>query len=221
MSILAHDLRSPFNVFLGLSELLMQNIRKYKIDEIENLISEINKSAQNTFGLLEDLLKWARMQSGKIPFVPQKMNFAEICRDFLEIFRTQAKSKNITINCISADEINIFADPDMIKAIFRNIITNALKFTYNGGQIDICAEKSNTYATFNISDNGIGIKPESLKKLFNISQITSTPGTAEETGSGLGLVLCKEFVEKHGGKIWVESEFDKGSKFKFTIPLSL
>jgi len=219
ISILAHDLRSPFNALLGLSELLTENIRKLHIDEIEDIANNINKTAQNTYKLLEDTLMWARTQSGKIPFEPQKLNFADICKNILEIVKPNADAKNITTNYFSVDEINIFADNDMLKAVLRNLISNAIKFTNTGGQIDIYTEKNQRDVTITISDTGIGITPDNLKKLFDISQIHTTTGTDEETGSGLGLVLCKEFIEKHGGKIWVESEYGEGSKFKFTLPI--
>jgi PAS domain S-box-containing protein len=219
ISILGHDLRSPFNVLLGLSELLMENIRKYDIDEIENLINRIKNSAQNTYILLEDLLRWVRAESGKIPFEPQKLNFTNICHDVIENLELNANIKNITINHFVADEISIFADIDMLKMVLRNLISNAIKFTDNGGAINISAEQTDLTITISVSDNGIGITHDNLTKLFDISQFHTTTGTAEETGTGLGLLLCKEFVEKHGGKIWVESEYGKGSEFKFTLPI--
>jgi signal transduction histidine kinase len=217
ISILGHDLRSPFNALLGLSELLTENIRKYDIDEIENITNHINESAQNTYNLLYDLLMWARAESGKIPFEPQKLNFTNICKDILKILNPNADAKNITINHFASDEINIFADIDMLKTVLRNLVSNAIKFTNNGGQIDIYAEKNQANVTITIADNGIGIKPDDLTKLFDISQIHTTEGTASEKGTGLGLLLCKEFVEKHGGEIWVESKIGKGSDFKFTL----
>ena len=219
ISILGHDLRSPFNVLLGLSELLLENIRKYDIGEIENLVNNIKSSAQNTYILLEDLLIWVRAESGKIPFKPQKLNFTIICHDVIENLELNAKIKTITINYFAADEISVFADIDMLKMVLRNLISNAIKFTNNGGQIDISIEKTDSTITISVLDNGIGITPNNLTKLFDISKVLSTTGTAEEPGTGLGLLLCKEYVEKHGGKIWVESEYGKGSEFKFTLPI--
>ena len=220
ISILGHDLRSPFNVLLGLSELLIENIRQYDIGEIESLVNHIKNSAQNTYVLLEDLLRWVRAESGKIPFELQKLNFTNICQDVIKNLELNANIKNITINHFATDEISIFADIDMLKMVLRNLISNAIKFTNNGGQIDISAEQTDSTITISVSDNGIGIEPESLTKMFDISQFHTTTGTAEEKGTGLGLLLCKEFVEKHGGKIWVESEFGKSSEFKFTLPIS-
>ena len=219
LSILAHDLRSPFHALLVLSELLKENIRLYDIDEIENLVNNINESTQNMYTLLEDLLKWTRAQSGKIPYEPQKLNFADICQEVIDNLKLNANIKNISINHNAENEINIFADIDMFKTVVRNLVSNAIKFTNNGGQIEIYAKKNHSNVTITISDNGIGIEPESLTKLFDISQVQTTTGTAEEKGTGFGLILCKEFVEKHGGKIWAESVYGKGSKFKFNLPI--
>jgi PAS domain S-box-containing protein len=219
ISILSHDLKSPFNSILGFSEVLTEDIRKLNTDEIEDIAKNINKSARNTLYLLEDLLAWAMMQQGKIIFKPQKLSLADICKNILEILNPNAVAKNITINYYIADRIKVFADIDMIKTVLRNLVSNALKFTNNGGTISVSSEENSENVTISISDNGVGIKAENIKKLFNISEVITTKGTAEETGTGLGLLLCKEFVEKHGGKIWVESEVGIGSEFKFTLPI--
>ncbi len=219
ISILSHDLRSPFNNLLGLSEILTENIQEYHIDEIKNIVGDINKTAQRTYNLLENILTWARAQQGKIPFNPQILSFTDICNNNLEIFIPNAIAKNITINCNPSDEINIYVDIDMLKTVMRNLVSNAIKFTNTGGTININAEQNSENVTISVSDNGIGIAPDDLKKLFDISEVMTTKGTAGETGTGLGLLLCKEFVEKHQGKIWVESEVGKGSDFKFTLPI--
>ena len=219
ISILAHDLRSPFQGLLSLSGLLTENIRQHDFSEIETLVNQINISAQNTYKLLEDILMWAKTQSGKIPFEPQKLSFKDICKDILGNLRPIAEAKGIKINYVSDNEIIIFADIDMLKAILRNLISNAIKFTDNGGTININAEQTHPNITISVSDNGIGIPPDNLLKLFDISQIQTTTGTANEKGTGLGLVLCRQFIEKHGGKIWVVSEDGKGSEFKFTLPI--
>ena len=218
ISILSHDLRSPFNNILGFSELLTEDIRKLDINDINSIAIDINKSARQTFNLLDDILTWARTQQGKVPFKPQTLNFADICKDILEILNPNAIAKNITINCSSDEHLNLIADNDMLKTILRNLVSNAIKFTDTGGVINLKAEKNTENVTISVSDNGIGIPPDNVVKLFNISEVFSTKGTAKEAGTGLGLLLCKEFVEKHGGKIWVESEVGKGTKFYFTIP---
>jgi signal transduction histidine kinase len=220
ISILGHDLRSPFNNLLGSSEVLIEDLRKLNIDEIEYHINNINRTARNSFNLLEDLLNWGRVKQGKISFNPQKVNFAEICKNLLELLNPNANSKNITINYSATDHINVFADIDMLRTVLRNLVSNAIKFTYKDGAINITAEHKDSNVTISVLDNGVGIESDNITKLFDVSQVLTTKGTTGETGTGLGLLLCKEFVEKHGGKIWVESEVGKGSDFKFTLPIS-
>jgi signal transduction histidine kinase len=219
LSILGHDLRSPFNVLLGLSEILTKDIRKFEIDEIEDIAKDINISAQNTFNLLEDILMWAATQQGKIPFNPRNLRFADICSETTEILKPGADAKHISIDYSATDNLNVFADEDMLKTVLRNLVSNAIKFTNNGGVINITAKQNQSNITISVSDNGVGIPPDNLVKLFDISEVMTTNGTAKETGTGLGLLLCKEFVEKHGGKIWVESVVGKGSDFNFTLPV--
>jgi len=159
-------------------------------------------------------------QSGKLPYEPQKIKFTDIAFDVVEILKPNAGEKTILSYAVSIEEITVFDDRTMLKTVLRNLVSNALKFTNPGGRIEIIAEKTQLNILISVSDTGIGIKPEIVKNMFNITQMHSTVGTADEKGSGLGLVLCKEFVEKHGGKIWVESEVGKGSTFKFTFPLN-
>jgi PAS domain S-box-containing protein len=218
ISILSHDLKSSFNNLLGLSEVLTEDIRKLRPEEIEDIAKNIYKSAKITNNLLEDILIWARTQQGKIPFKPQNLSFANICKNILEILNPNAIAKNITINYFGINEINIYADIDMLKTVLRNLVSNAIKFTNKNGAISISTEENSGNVTISVSDNGIGIPPDNLTKLFDIAQVLTTKGTAGEIGTGLGLLLCKEFVEKHGGKIWIESEVGKGSDFKFTLP---
>jgi PAS domain S-box-containing protein len=217
ISILAHDLKSPFSTILGFLELLTENIREYDIDKIETHIGIISRAAQNTFNLLEDILVWAKSQSGKIPYRPKKLNPADIFADVVLNMNLIADAKNISINHFIAEGLTVYADIDMLKTILRNLISNAIKFTNNGGKIDIRIEQSGANITFSVSDNGVGIAPELVNKLFDITQTYTTKGTANESGTGLGLMLCKDFVEKHGGTLWVESEVGKGSKFIFSL----
>jgi signal transduction histidine kinase len=169
--------------------------------------------------LLEDILLWVRANSGKIPYEPEKINLAIISDDVIDILKLNAINKSITINNFVANGITVFADKHMLNTILRNLISNSIKFTTNNGHIDIYAKKNPLNVTITVSDNGIGIKPDTLQNLFESKQTTSTQGTANEKGTGLGLMLCKEFVLKHGGKIWAESELQKGSVFTFTMPL--
>jgi len=216
-SIIAHDLRSPFNGILGFSERLKENIKD--IEKSEKYAAIINSSAKNTLILLDNLLHWAKSQTGQINYKPTKIVLSSIIEEIIELSNSQAKIKNIAINKAKSDEIEVYADEDMVKIILQNLISNAIKFTKTGGSINVVVITKQNHVEISISDNGIGINEEKLKTLFNISSNTTSRGTANEKGSGLGLVLCKEFVEKLGGKIWVESEKGKGSDFKFTLPL--
>ncbi len=219
ISILAHDLKGPLRGVLALSEILVENIRKYDIDDIEHQMIMINNSSQQVSNLLNDLLMWGMAQSGKLPFKLQKLNLNVICKEVLEILKLVADNKNITLHHSAAENLELIADAQMLKTILRNLISNAIKFSNIGGSINIHAERTNSTITISVSDNGIGMSEEILNKLFDISQIITSTGTAKESGTGLGLVLCKEFIDKHMGKIWVESQLGKGSKFYISLPI--
>lgn len=218
MSILVHDLKGSFNSILGYLELLTNNLRKYDIDIIEKQIAIVNDSALKALYLLEDILMWARSQSGKLSFEPSEFDFKISCDKVVEILKPNANNKGITINVIETEKIIVFADMNMLNTILRNLISNAIKFTNKSGTVNIYAKQNTSGVTISITDNGIGIAPEILSKLFDITKMYASKGTANEKGTGFGLLLCKEFVEKHGGKIWVESVLGKGSEFKFTLP---
>jgi signal transduction histidine kinase len=218
ISILAHDLRSPFNNLLGFAELLKRNLRKYPIEKIEKMVDTIYHTAQKTFELLEDTLLWASVQSKKITYSPSVANVDEVIAEVADILSPGAKAKNIKLVFSPTNELMVNLDVYMFKAILRNLISNAIKFTNPGGKIEVAAIPDNTNTIFKVADNGIGIKPEVLEKLFQFATIQSTPGTANESGTGLGLLLCKEFVDKHGGKIWIDSRVDQGTTVCFTIP---
>ena len=218
ISILAHDLKSPFSSILGFIGLLNSNIRVYEIEKTERIIGLMDKAAQNTFNLLEDLLLWIRSQSGKIPFDPQILNLKSLCMDIFEIHSQNAFSKRISLNYSGSSDIIVFADPDMLKTILRNLVSNAIKFTNTDGCIDVKAVKTIDSIKISVSDNGIGMDTEFANKLFNVAETHSRTGTANETGTGLGLIICKDFIEKHKGEIHVESKPGEGSNFIFSIP---
>lgn len=219
LTILSHDLRSPFNSLLGFSALLINNLHKYNIDKIEKQLNIIFQTLSKTYNLLEELLIWSNAQSDNVPFQPEELLLSNICNDIIDNIIPIANSKNISIDHFVDKELIIYADGNLLKTVLRNLILNAVKFTNNGGYIDIKAEKNHENITVYISDNGIGIAAENISRLFDADQRHTTTGTSGEKGSGLGLILCKGFVEKHGGKIWVESELSKGSRFIFTLPL--
>jgi len=218
-SIIAHDLRSPFNGILGFSELLIKNTKDFEVAESEKYLGIINSSAKNTLILLDNLLHWAKTQTGQISYKPEKINIVSIIKQVLEISTSIAKIKNITLNYIQSDVIEVYADVNMLKIVLRNLISNAIKFTNPNGKIEVFAIQNQNDIEITVSDNGVGMSEETLKKLFKIEPTIITTGTAAEKGSGLGLILCKEFVEKQRGEIWAESEIGKGSDFKFTLPL--
>ena len=219
ISILAHDLKSPFHSLLGFSNLLNEHIYDYTLEKIEKQVKIINNSALNFYNLLEDLLQWTNAQSGKLVFEPKPFNLNLLCCEVLTEINIIAQSKNIAITKSIDENYMISVDREMFKIIFRNLITNALKFTQKDGHIEIKAESNQSFFTFIISDNGIGMSSEFSNNLFDISMKHSRVGTAGENGTGLGLFLCKQFIEHHGGKIWVESQPQLGSRFYFTIPV--
>ena len=220
MSILAHDLITPFNSMLGFLDLLSENLREYDVHTLENYISIVNNSAKGAFNLLNDILLWTRSQSGAIPFEPKIFNLKSSIEEVTEFLKPNANTKNITINIDESDKTVVFADVDMLNTILRNLISNAIKFTDLGGIVNISSERTESDILVTISDNGIGIAPNILPRLFDTTKLYSTRGTANEKGTGFGLMLCKKFLEEHGGEIWAESELGRGSKFKFTLPLN-
>ncbi|MEX1187999.1 MAG: ATP-binding protein [Bacteroidia bacterium] len=217
-SVIAHDLRNPIHHILGFSELLIKKVRNFGDEESETYLSFINSSANNTYILLENLLSWAKSETNQIYFKPEKIIFSEIILEIIKLEKSLANTKNISLDYFSIEEIEVYADANILNTILRNLISNAIKFTGYGGHIRVFAITKQDHVEITISDDGIGMNKERLKELFTISSNSTTIGTANEKGTGLGLVLCKEFVEKHNGEIWVESEEGKGSDFKFTLP---
>ena len=219
-SIIAHDLRSPFTSMLGFSKMLDKKFDKYDTEKKKKFINIIYQGLQDTYKLLENLLYWSRSQRGTIDFNPEKINFHLLVEETSGLLRQSAVNKSIQLKNQIAENIYVDVDKDMLSTIIRNLISNAIKFTPKGGKISIEAKNKQQFIEITVKDNGIGIPKEIQSKLFDIGENTSTQGTENETGTGLGLMLCKEFTEKHGGEIWIESEIDKGSEFIFTIPVS-
>jgi ligand-binding sensor domain-containing protein/signal transduction histidine kinase len=220
-SIIAHDLKNPFNTIIGFSEMLKEEITSGDLDKSGVIAAMIYNSATQTFSLLENLLEWANSQRGKISFTPTPLKISEIFKEDFRILNGMAYRKNIEFINLLPDDLTIFADKNMIKTILRNLISNAIKFTHINGKVEIAASIDNKQVEISVSDSGIGMTKETMAKLFRIDSNLSTHGTENEKGTGLGLILCKEFVEKHRGKIWVESEPGKGSIFRFTLPIDM
>jgi len=218
-SIIAHDLKNPFNSLLGFSEMLISNAGKYSHEKIEYFARLMYDSAKNAYNLLENLLDWAKLQRGELKPDFVKVSPCEIIEIIKQESEPYAKSKNIDLQAKDHYTDYVSADKEMLKTVLRNLVNNSLKFTYKGGFVIIQTELIENYVQFTVSDNGIGIPSKYLDRLFEIDCGLSQAGTKKEKGTGLGLVLCKEFVDKLGGKIWAESEEGKGSDFKFIIPL--
>ena len=217
-SIIAHDMKSPFHSILGLSELLYEQIRENNYKGLEKYASLIQKSSQQALNLLTNLLEWSRSQTGRIEFNPEYLELVEQINSGIELLNNYALQKSISITKNLPASIPVFADKAMTETILRNLISNAIKFTSPGGKIIIGAKSNQNEVIIWVKDNGVGIAKEDAEKLFRIDHSHSTPGTQRETGTGLGLLICREFVDLHSGRIWVESECGKGSTFYFTLP---
>ena len=219
-SIVAHDLKNPFNSLLVISKLLLDDYDTFTDDERKQFISQIQSSAENTYSLLQNLLDWASTQSGKAIIVKEKIDLSRISQEALTILIPIAKNKNITIKHSIKEKTLAFGDKNMVSTVMLNLISNAVKFTPRDGNISIHSYAKNDHIEVEIADSGIGISPENLDKLFKPDIKFHTVGTEKEKGTGLGLILCKEFVEKNEGELWVNSELGKGSQFFFSLPLA-
>jgi PAS domain S-box-containing protein len=218
-SIIAHDLKNPFNNIIGFSELLVEEVYENDLEAIGKYASMIYTASHQTFRLLENLLDWANSHRGYMVFTPEYLSISEIALEIIESQHEFAVKKNISLINAVSEEVIILADRNMLISILRNLVSNAIKFTPRKGEIVLSAIRKDGYLEVSVKDNGMGMSEKVRNDLFRIDVNQSTKGTEDEKGTGLGLVLCKEFVQKHGGKIWVESEIEKGSTFKFTIPL--
>jgi PAS domain S-box-containing protein len=218
LSIVAHDLKNPFNSILGFSNLLCQNVRVYDIEKTEKFLDCINSSTKHTLTLLDNLLLWAKSQTGQLSFDPKPILIHEIIRETIEALKSSAKIKNINLNSFQSGDTHINADSNMIHTVLRNLVTNAIKFTNPGGKIDVFAIGESGQIEITVKDDGVGMKEEIREKLFKMESYLTTVGTSNEKGSGLGLILCQEFIQNHGGRIWVESEVGKGSEFHIILP---
>jgi len=218
-SIIAHDLKNPFNTVIGLSELLLYRYDSYDEEKIKEFIGQINKFSSNAYNLLDNLLQWARSQTGRIKVNKSQINLCKLVDENFHLLQDKADEKSLElINKVDGSLIS-WADKNMINTVIRNLISNALKFTGENGYIKVTSEDSGeNMVKISVIDNGIGMDQEEIPKLFKITTNFSKEGTNSETGTGLGLILSHEFIEKNDGQIWVESEKGKGSAFNFTLP---
>jgi len=217
-SIISHDLRSPFNGFLNLTEIFAEQSEEFSKDELKSLGAELHKAAQNQYRLLNDLLNWAKLQKDNFVFNPATLNLFEEVNSVFAFYEIPAKQKGINLLNEVEGNISTYFDHDMLSVVLRNLISNSIKFTESGGYIKVQAKQNGNRVFVSVSDNGTGINPEDIVKLFRIDNRFTTLGTREEKGTGLGLTLCREIIERNGGKIIVESEPGKGSKFNFSLP---
>jgi PAS domain S-box-containing protein len=217
-SIIAHDLKGPLGSFKNVTEILSEGYKTLNEIEIKEFISNMNISAKHLYDLLENLLTWARSQTGRIDFNPDNYDLTHIINNCIHLLKTSITNKEIKIINNVEGEIHAYVDANMISSIIRNLLTNAIKFSFKGSKITISVADEGNYYRLSVCDNGIGMTDEVIEKLFRIDLVHSTTGTANETGSGLGLILCKEFILKHNGRIWVESKPGKGSRFYLTLP---
>jgi Signal transduction histidine kinase len=218
-SIIAHDLKNPFHNIIGYSQLLASDYDKFDETERRKFATSINQSTNNVFRLLQNLLEWSRSQTGRLVFLPREIDFGHILKNALGVLRPLAEQKQIAIKLSYNENQTIFADPQMIETVLRNLINNAIKFTPENGKITISAKQTSEQVEIRITDTGIGIAENEAQTLFKIDSTIKRKGTNNEDGSGLGLILCREFVQKHNGSIGVESVRGEGSSFFFTLPL--
>lgn len=218
-SIVSHDIMNPFNALLGFSKILKEAVKEGDQKEIEECSVIVHQSAERISNLLQNLLVWSRVQNGKIQFAPQNRNVNQLVSEAMAIVAPIARNKTINLNWNVLGEIDAELDKNMITSVLQNLVTNAIKFTPKGGEVKVSASSDSSKLKVVVSDNGVGMNEEQLSKLFRLDKASSSKGTDEETGTGLGLIIAREFIEKHNGQIWAESEVGKGSKFCFDIPL--
>lgn len=217
-SIIAHDLRNPLGNFRNITKLLAESYHEFSEKNRLEFLGVMKDSANNIFSLLENLLEWSRSQRGMIQFNPVELNIKMLASEVIELVKPAADKKQITIVNNISEKIIVAADPNLLNTVYRNLVSNAVKFTHHGGKIELgVLNIPEVSDTFYIKDTGLGMDENIMKNLFKIDKDVSRPGTDNEPSTGLGLILCKDFVEKHGGKIWAESEESKGSTFYFTL----
>lgn len=219
-SIIAHDLRGPFGSFMGLTEKMAEGMKNMTLDELQKMAEVMRKSASGLYGLLGNLLEWSRMQRELIPYEPISFALKPSIIGLLHFMNEQAQSKKIEIHTSIPEHLVVCADINMYESLIRNLVSNAIKFTAKGGKITVSAKIfDNHFAEISVQDNGIGMSSNTLNNIFHLDVDTNRPGTDGESSTGLGLIICKDFVDRHGGNLRIESIEGVGSTFSFTLPL--
>lgn len=217
-SIISHDLKSPFQGLLGFTEMITEDFDSISDEQRKNIIKEIRNTSLHIYNLLINVLEWSRLQTHRIDFMPEKIVLRDEVEAVKNLLLINSSNKNISVHNEVAIDCHVFADPNMLRSVLHNLLSNAVKFTRQDGYVKVRASLAGNFYVVNVIDNGIGISQEDIGKIFSIGIQYSTRGTANEQGTGLGLTLCKEMVERHGGSIWVESTPCAGSSFRFTLP---
>lgn len=218
LSIIAHDLRNPFGAIIGFADLMLKNFTEIDDDTLHKGLNTIESAASQAFKLLENLLIWSRNQTGLYKFNPEVVNMKDRIVQVIKMAEGNATIKEIKISAHISENYFVYADKDMIDTVLRNLISNAIKYTHRGGKVKVTAITNTNNIEITVSDNGVGIQPNKQSAIFEIDKRTNTNGTENEEGTGLGLIICKDFLIKNGGQIWVESIPGKGSDFTFSLP---
>lgn len=218
-SIISHDLRSPFNSLLGLTRLILEDFDGFSREEIRESLYNLHQVSEGLFNLIEDLLDWSRIQFNRVDFQPSIFNLYEIVSAVVTALKSVARDKNISVVNLVPKNCNVYADPHMVKTIIRNLVNNSIKFTPKYGLIKISSGFDLDDLIISVEDTGVGMTKQIANSLFKIENKITSSGTEGESGTGLGLLICKEFVEKHNGRIWAKSQVEKGSTFFFRIPV--
>ena len=218
-SIISHDLKNPISTIIGFLKLIQSSYNEINSDEVKTELDLIHQLASEAYSLLDNLLIWSKSQSGNLPFHPQKIKLKLLLSEIFSYFKGNSKAKNIQLTHTIDEDFYLYADYNMLSTILRNLLSNAIKFTEINGKILVIAEKTDTYTQITVSDNGIGFPEDKLKDIWKFPYTISTKGTAEESGHGFGLSLCKDFIDKHGGNIYINNNIDKkGTSINFTVP---
>ena len=217
-SIIAHDLKNPFQAILGISTILKDDLDSLSKERKDGFLISLHDTAKRANSLLENLLQWSRSQRGKLQYEPVPLNLKDMIEHSLQLLGTNADSKKIKISVNVNEACSVKADCNMMDTIIRNLLGNAIKFTFENGMIEFLAKENGEMVVVQVKDNGMGIPEDVQKKIFELGSVQSTNGTNQEKGSGLGLVLCREFIEKQGGKLWLESKPGEGTSFYFSVP---